>query len=54
MRLTIKDAQFSWRSDDLKFLRAVTSFLKDYGTVLHNLKIDEARGRLDLDTALSE
>lgn len=47
MRLTIKDAQFAWRTDDLKFIRAISSFFKDYGTVIHNLKIDEARGRLD-------
>ena len=46
MRLDIKDAQFSWRVDDLKFLRAIARFFQDYGTVLHKLKIDEARGRL--------
>ena len=47
MRLTIKDAQFAWRTDDLKFIRAVASFFKDYGTVLHHLKLDQARGRLE-------
>ena len=47
MRLTIKDAQFAWRTDDLKFLKAIASIFKDYGTVLHTLKLDEARGRFD-------
>jgi hypothetical protein len=46
MRLTIKEAQFAWRTDDLKFLAAVASFFRDYGTVLRLLKYDEARGRL--------
>lgn len=46
MRLTIKDAQFAWRMDDLKFLAAIASFFRDYGTVLRLLKYDEARGRL--------
>lgn len=46
MRLTIKEAQFNWRSDDLKFLAAIASFFKDYGTVLRHLKDDDARGRL--------
>lgn len=46
MRLTIKDAQFSWRTDDLKFLAAIASFFQDYGTVLRFLKEDNARGHL--------
>lgn len=46
MRLTIKRAQFSWRTDDLKFLAAVASFFEDYGSVLRFLKEDEARGSL--------
>jgi hypothetical protein len=46
MRLTIKDAQFAWRTDDLKFLAAIASFFSDYGTMLRFLKYDEARGRL--------
>jgi hypothetical protein len=44
MRLTIKVAQFAWRSDDLRFLEAVSSFFTDYGTMLRILKEDEARG----------
>lgn len=46
MRLQIKDAQFAWRHDDLKFLEAIAQFLIDYGTVYRNLKYDEARGLL--------
>jgi len=46
MRLTIKTAQFAWRTDDLKFLEAIASFFTDYGTILRNLKDDEARGHL--------
>jgi hypothetical protein len=46
MRLTVKQAQFSWRSDDLRFLKSITQFLSDYGIILRNLKIDQQRGRL--------
>jgi len=49
MRLTIKDAQFAWRHDDLKFLAAIASFFQDYGTILRFLKEDQARGRLKND-----
>jgi hypothetical protein len=47
MRLTIRQAQFAWRTDDLKFLTKIADFFSDYGTVLQNLKIDQARGRLE-------
>lgn len=46
MRLLIKDAQFSWRTDDLKFLEAISHFFTDYGIVLRALKDDDARGQL--------
>jgi hypothetical protein len=46
MRLDVKGAQFAWRSDDLAFIRHIAKFFTDYGTVLQNLKIDQARGRL--------
>jgi hypothetical protein len=45
MRLTVRRAQFAWRTDDLEFIKAVSEFFSDYGTVLQNLKIDQARGR---------
>lgn len=47
MRLAVRQAQFAWRSDDLKFLQNVAGFFTDYGIVLQNLKIDKARGRFD-------
>lgn len=46
MRLLIKDAQFAWRTDDLKFLESIANFFTDYGTVLRFLKDDDARGQL--------
>jgi len=50
MRLTVRRAQFAWRADDLEFIKAISEFFSDYGTVLHNLKIDQARGQLDEST----
>lgn len=55
MRLVIKDAQFAWRSDDLRFLVAISAFFQDYGTILRFLKEDHARGQLSTtDPAPSE
>lgn len=45
MRIQIKKAQFAWRTDDLSFLTSISDFFADYGVVLQNLKIDQARGR---------
>lgn len=45
MRLTVRDAKFSWRNDDLKFIESISNFYTDYGTILRNLKIEQARGR---------
>jgi len=53
MRLTIRRAQFAWRADDLEFLKAIAEFFSDYGTVLQQLKIDQARGRLETPTTPS-
>jgi hypothetical protein len=47
MYFTIRKAQFAWRVSDLDFIEAIAEFFTDYGTVLQNLKIDRARGRLD-------
>lgn len=47
MRLTIRKAQFSWRADDLEFIRAISEFFSDYGTMFRYLKIDQARGRFE-------
>lgn len=45
LRLTVRRAQFSWRSDDLKFMRAIAEFYSNYGIVLRHLKIEQGRGR---------
>lgn len=47
MRFSVRDAQFAWRFDDLKFLEAIAGFFIDYGMVLRHLRYDKARGRLD-------
>lgn len=47
MRFAVRQAQFAWRVDDLKFLQNLAEFFSDYGTVLQNLKVDKARGRFD-------
>lgn len=49
MRLSVRRASFAWRSDDLKFLTNISEFFSDFGTVLQNLKIDQARGRFEED-----
>lgn len=47
MRLTVRDAKFAWRTDDLKFIESISNFYTDYGTILRNLKIEQARGRFN-------
>lgn len=47
MRFTVRDAQFAWRFDDLKFLECIANFFTDYGMVLRHLRYEKARGRLD-------
>lgn len=46
MRVQIRKAQFAWRADDLIFIQNIANFFNDYGIILQNLKIDQARGRL--------
>ncbi len=46
MRLWVRQASFTWKSDHLQFLQAIASFYRDYGRVLRLLKFDSARGRL--------
>lgn len=48
MRLCVKRAQFAWRTDDLELIKQIAKFFTDYGLVLQNLKIDQARGRLSV------
>ena len=46
MRLWMRKANFTWKSDHLQFLQAVSGFYGDYGALFRLLKTDEARGRL--------
>lgn len=52
MRHAVRQAQFAWRVDDLKFLQSISEFYSDFGTVLRNLQIDKARGRFDEPSAV--
>lgn len=45
LRLTMRDAGFKWRADQLAFLQSVAEFYRDYGAILRFLKFDEAMGR---------
>ncbi len=49
LRFVVRQAQFAWRSDDLKFLQAISEFYSNYGTVLRHLKYEQGRGRFDPD-----
>ncbi len=46
MRVYARVAAFTWESDQLTFVRAISGFYESYGAVLRLLKQDEARGRL--------
>lgn len=46
MRLWLRQARFSWKSDHLQFIQAIASFYRDYGRILRLLRIDAQRGRL--------
>lgn len=45
MRIWIRDANFAWKADQLKFLKSVAGFYSDYGIVLRLLRIDQLRGK---------
>lgn len=49
MRLSLRKANFTWKSDQMSLMEAMSAFYADYGAVLRLLKIDEARGRLKED-----
>lgn len=46
LRLAFRQAQYSWRVDDLQFIEAIQTFFSTYGAILKLLKIDELRGLL--------
>lgn len=54
MRLWRRDAEFSWKADQLKFLKSVAGFYSDYGAVLRLLRIDQLRGKFTEPAATTE
>jgi hypothetical protein len=46
MRFFLRQANFTWKSDQLVFLRAVAGFYSDFGAILRLLKEDTDRGEL--------
>ena len=46
MRLFVREATFTWKADQLRFLQAVSHFYSDYGAILRLLKLDLEQGRL--------
>lgn len=46
MRFAVREAHFTWKGDQLKFVRAIAAFYSDYGAVLRLLKEDSQRGKL--------
>lgn len=46
MRMYLRQAHFTWKGDQLMFIRSVASFYSDYGAILRLIKEDSARGLL--------
>jgi hypothetical protein len=46
MRIFLRQAGFTWKGDQLVFLRAAAGFYSDYGVVLRLLKEDSDTGKL--------
>ena len=44
MRLWMRQANFQWKADQLRFIQAAAGFYMDYGAILRLLKIDQSRG----------
>jgi hypothetical protein len=45
LRFSLRVAHFTWKGDQLAFIRAVSAFYSDYGAVLRLLKEDSMRGK---------
>jgi hypothetical protein len=45
MRIWLREANFAWRADQLRFLKSVAGFYSDYGAILKLLKFDQLRGK---------
>lgn len=52
IRIWLRDANFSWKADQLRFLKSVAGFYSDYGAILRLLRIDQIRGKF-LEPALN-
>lgn len=44
MRVFVRQANFTWKGDQLVFIRAVSGFYSAYAAILRLIKEDEARG----------
>jgi hypothetical protein len=44
MRLALREANFQWKADQLRFLRASSRFYSDYGAILRLLRFEQLRG----------
>lgn len=49
MRVFVRQAHFTWKGDQLVFIRAVSGFYTAYAAILRLIKEDEARGILKTD-----
>lgn len=47
MRLALREANFQWKADQLRFLRAASRFYTDLGTILRFLRFEQQRGTFD-------
>lgn len=45
MRIWAREAGFAWKADQLRFLKSVSGYYSDYGSVLKLLKRDQLRGK---------
>lgn len=46
LRLDLRQALFTWKADQLRFLQAITQFYSSYGALLRFLKFDLLRGQI--------
>lgn len=54
MRIWVRSAEFTWKGDQLKFIKSVAAFYSDYGAILRLMKIDQLRGKFTEPAATQE
>jgi len=54
MRIWLRDANFAWKADQLKFLKSVAGFYSDYGAILRLLRMDQLRGKFSEPASIQE